>query len=109
MGGRKTSDMGVAMKKNLTTSGLLFEAARLVERAYAQGAEPLACCDAINYVAVRNEVPDYVYLCAANYFAAMFKPKSAKVFWFGELNSSNVQRRILALYFAAHAAKSEGL
>ena len=109
MGGRKTSDMGVAMKKNLTASKLLFEAASLVEKEYAQGAEPLACCDAINYVAVRNEVPDYVYLCAANYFAAMFKPKSAKVFWFGELNSSNVQRRILALYFAAHAAKSEGL
>ena len=95
--------------KDMTASKLLFEAARLVEKAYEEDAGQWACCDAINYVAIRNEVPDYVYLCAANYFAAMFKPKSAKVFWFGELNSSNAQLRILALYFAAHAAKSEGL
>ena len=95
--------------KNLTVSGLLFEAARLVEKEYAQGAEPLACCDAISHTAWRNDVHDYFCWAARDYFAAMFKPESDKVFWFGKLNSSNARRRILALYFAAHAAKSEGL
>lgn len=97
------------MKKNLTVSGLLFEAARLVEEAYGEDAGQWACCDAINYVAVRNDVHDYFYWAARDYFAAMFEPKKYWVFWFGKLNSSNAQLRILALYFAAHAAKSEGL
>ena len=97
------------MKKDMTASKLLFEAASLVEKEYAQGAEQWACCDAINYVAIRNEVPDYFYWAARDCFAAMFEPKKYWVFWFGKLNSSNAQLRILALYFAAHAAKSEGL
>jgi len=98
------------MKKDMTVSGLLFEAARLVEESYDERAGCWACCDAINYVAVHNDVRVDVYWAARDYFSAMFEPKKYWVFWFGELNSSsNAQRRILALYFAAHAAKSEGL
>ena len=97
------------MKKDMTASKLLFEAARLVEEEYAQGAEPLACCVAISHTAWRNDVHDYFDWAARDYFAAMFKPESDKVFWFGDVEPKNAQRRILALYFAAHAAKSEGL
>lgn len=96
--------------KNLTASGLLFEAARLVEEEYEKNEDFFACCDAINYTAVHNDVRVDVYWAARDYFAAMFEPKKYCVFWFGELNySSNAQRRILALYFAAHAAYSDGL
>lgn len=97
------------MKKDMTVSGLLFEAARLVEESYDERAGCWACCDAINYAAVHNDVRVDVYLGAKNYFAAMFKPKSDKVFWFGDVEPKNAQRRILALYFAAHIAYSEGL
>lgn len=97
------------MKKNLTVSTLLFEVARLVEESYDERADCWACCDAIHYIACCNEVKSNVLLTAKDYFSAMFAPKRHKLFWFGEVEPQNAPRRILALYFAAHAAKSEGL
>ena len=106
-------------KKDRVISDILRIAAEDMETLYdADTSWPLACCSRIEMAAWkkrgcgigRDWVPDAHK--ANDFFSALFMPKNKTGcdYWFGDpFNKRAAERRILALYLAAHLAYSEGL
>ena len=96
------------MKKGRTISTILFKAAETMERGYFSAPDALFyCCPMINRVAFHS--PHRA--SALIYFGALYKPRGKRFSggWFPDSRPENTETRILALYFAAHMAYSEGL